>query len=393
MSASPQETAAAARPRRGDELDLEVEDLVYGGRGIARRDGFVVFVRGGLPGDRVKAVVTKSKRGYAEAEATEIVRASPDRIPASCDHGGEPCPGAPWQELPYELQLDHKQRQVTDALERIGGFAGFTPEPIEPAVERWRYRNKFEYSFGERDGELVLGFHARGRWDLVVDAEDCLLASERGNAARNEIRHWARVEGIPAYDRRAQEGVLRNLVIREGRRTGQLQTRLVTSAAAISRPPVDLHTVIDGPSGSTDGPTGVLGSERLTEELCGLNFEISHPAFFQTNTEMAERLYAIAAEFAGLTGRERVYDLFCGIGTIGLSLAGAAGEVWGIEQVSAAVADAEANAERNEIDERPVPRRRRPPRDPARWSRRPASPTSSSSTRRARASPTRSCAA
>ena len=349
MSASPTETAAA-RPRRGEELELEVEDLVYGGRGIARREGFVVFVRGALPGDRVRARVSKSKRHFAEADATEILRASPDRIPARCDHGGEPCPGAPWQELPYELQLEHKQRQVADALERIGGLTGFRPEPIEPAVERWRYRNKFEYSFGERDGELVLGFHARGRWDLVVDAEDCLLASEANNAERNRIRHWARVEGIPPYDRRAQEGVLRNLVIREGRRTRELQTRLVTSPAAFARPPVDLHTVIEGPAGSTDGPTGVLGSERLTEELCGLTFEISHPAFFQTNTEMAERLYAIAAELAGLTGRERVYDLFCGIGTVGLSIARDAGEVWGVESVSAAVADAERNAERNGIE-------------------------------------------
>jgi 23S rRNA (uracil1939-C5)-methyltransferase len=349
VSAPQTETAAAARPRRGDELDLEVEDLVYGGRGIARRDGFVVFVRGALPGDRVRASVTKSKRHFAEADAVEILRASPDRIPARCDHGGEPCPGAPWQELPYELQLEHKQRQVADALTRIGGI-DIAPEPIEPAAERWRYRNKFEYSFGERDGEVVLGFHARGRWDVVVDAEDCLLASEQNNAERNRIRHWARVEGIPPYDRRLQEGVLRNLVVREGRRTGQLQTRLVTSAAEIARPPVDLHTMIDGPSGGTDGPTGVLGEERLTEELCGLTFEISHPAFFQTNTEMAEVLYGIAAEFAGLTGRERVYDLFCGIGTIGLSLAGSAGEVWGIEQVRSAIADAEANAERNGIE-------------------------------------------
>jgi 23S rRNA (uracil1939-C5)-methyltransferase len=351
VSAPPTDTAAKpARPRRGEELDLEVDDLVYGGRGIARRDGFVVFVRGALPGDRARARVTKSKRHFAEAEAVEILRPSPDRIPARCDHGGEPCPGAPWQELPYELQLDHKQRQVTDALQRIGGFDGFVPEPIEPAVEPWRYRNKFEYSFGERDGEVVLGFHARGRWDVVVDAEDCLLASEEGNAARNRLRHWARVEGIPAYDRRTHEGVLRNLVVREGRRTGQLQTRLVTSPASFARPPVDLHTVIDGPGGSTDGPTGVLGAERLTEELCGLRFEISHRAFFQTNTEMAERLYGIAAEYAGLTGRERVYDLFCGIGTIALVLAGRAGEVWGVEVVPEAIADAEANAERNGIE-------------------------------------------
>ena len=140
--------------------------------------------------------------------------------------------------------------------------------------------------------------------------------------------------------------MLRNLVVREGRRTGQIQTRLVTSRGEIPRPPVDLHTVIEGPAGGTDGPTGVLGAEHLHEELCGPRFRVSHAAFLQTNTEMAERLYAIAGEFAGLTGRERLFDLFCGIGTIGLALAARAGEVWGLEGIAEAVADAEHNAPR-----------------------------------------------
>ena len=126
-------------------------------------------------------------------------------------------------------------------------------------------------------------------------------------------------------------------MIREGRRTGQLQSRLVTSPAEIPRPPVDLHTIVEGPGGGTDGPTGALGAEYLEEELCGLRFRISHRAFFQTNTEMAERLYGIAAEMAGLTGTERVFDLFCGIGTLGLTLASRAGEVWGIEIVPEAI--------------------------------------------------------
>ena len=177
-----------------------------------------------------------------------------------------------------------------------------------------------------------------------------MLASERGNAARNEVREWARFESIAPYDRRGKEGVLRNLVVREGRRTGQIQTRLVTSPAHFPKPPVDLHTAIEGPSGGTDGPTGVLGEERLREELCGLKLEMSHGAFFQTNTEMAERLYGVVAELAGLSGRERVFDLYCGIGTIGLTMAGRAGEVWGLEIVPEAIADAEANAERNGID-------------------------------------------
>jgi 23S rRNA (uracil1939-C5)-methyltransferase len=340
----------AARRHRGEQLEVEIESLAFGGRGVARADGMVVFVAGALPGDRVRAEITKAKRRFAEARTVELLSPGADRIPDSCEHGGEPCPGAPLQGLPYERQLAYKEEQVGDALRRIGGLDDFELEPIVPALEQWRYRNKLEYSFGEDDdGEATLGFHARGRWDLIVDVEDCMLASERGNAARNEVRDWARLESVPAYDSSARQGVLRNLAVREGRRTGQIQTRLVTTTSRFPRPPVDLHTMIDGDSGSSEGPTGALGEERLREELCGLKLEMSHSAFFQTNTEMAERLYAVAAEFAGLSGSERVFDLFCGIGTIGLTMAAQAGEVWGLEIVPEAIADAERNAKRNGI--------------------------------------------
>jgi 23S rRNA (uracil1939-C5)-methyltransferase len=340
----------AARRHRGEQLELEIESLAFGGRGVARADGMVVFVAGALPGDRVRAEITKAKKRFAEARTVELLRPGADRIADACVHEGEPCPGAPWQGLDYERQLGQKRDQVDEALRRIGDLDGFELEPIEPALERWRYRNKLEYSFGEQDGEPTLGFHARGRWDLVVDVDDCKLASERGNAARNAVRDWARLESVQAYDPKAREGVLRNLVVREGWRTGQIQTRLVTSAARFPKPPVDLHTAIEGDAGGTDGPTGVLGEERLQEELSGLQLEMSHGAFFQTNTEMAERLYAIAAEYAGLSGSERVFDLYCGIGTIGLTMAKRAGEVWGLEIVAEAIADAERNAERNKIE-------------------------------------------
>ncbi len=341
---------AARAPRRGEQIELEVDSLAFGGRGVARADGFVVFVAGALPGDRVRAEVTKGKKRFAEARTVELLRASPDRLPDRCIHSGEPCPGAPWQGLPYEKQLRYKQEQVAEALGRIGALEGFETDEIVPAVEQWRYRNKLEYSFGEEGDELTLGFHARGRWDLIVDVDDCHLASEQGTEARNAVREWARAEAVPAWDARARRGVLRNLAVREGRRTGQVQTRLVTTEARFPRPPVDLHTMVEDDAGSTDGPTGVLGEERLREELCGLELEMSHGAFFQTNTEMAERLYAVAGEFAALSGSERVFDLFCGIGTIGLTMARQAGEVWGLEIVPEAIADAERNARANGIE-------------------------------------------
>jgi 23S rRNA (uracil1939-C5)-methyltransferase len=343
------EKPAARGPRRGEQLEVEVDSLAFGGRGVARADGFVVFVAGALPGDRVRVEVTKGKKRFAEARVVELLQAGADRIPDRCTHGGEPCPGAPWQGLPYERQLQIKSEQVGEALRRIGSLEGFELEEIVGAEQQWRYRNKLEYSFGAGADQLALGFHARGRWDLIVDVEDCQLASEAGNSARNAVRDWARLESIAAYDSGSRKGVLRNLVVREGRRTGQIQTRLVTSPARFSRPPVDLHTVIEGDSSGTDGPTGVLGEERLREQLCGLELEMSHGAFFQTNTEMAERLYAVAAEFAGLSGKEKVFDLFCGIGTIGLTMAAQAGEVWGLEIVPEAIEDAERNAKRNEV--------------------------------------------
>ncbi len=339
-----------AKPRPGTELELEIDSLAQGGRGVARSNGYVVFVSGALPGDRVRVRLTKTKKSFAEGKAVELLRASSERIADTCVHDGEPCPGAPWQGMSYERQLAEKSEQAADALRRIGHLEGFDFAPIEAAIEPWRYRNKLEYSFGEHEGDPTLGFHRRGSWSETVDVDDCKLASEANNAARNAVRQWARDEGISTYDRRSQTGILRNLVVREGRRTGQIQTRLVTSPEQIPRPPVDLHTVIEGSAGATDGPTGVLGAEHLTERLCGLAFRVSHTAFMQTNTEMAERLYAIVADAAGLTGAERVFDLFCGIGTIGLALADQAGEVWGLESIEDAVADAEQNAALNGIE-------------------------------------------
>ena len=342
-------TERRPRPRQGQELELEIDSLAQGGRGVARANGYVVFVAGALPGDRVRVRLQKSKRAYAEGSVVELLRPGADRIPDRCLHDSEPCPGAPWQGLPYERQLTEKHAQVADALTRLGGVEGFALEPIEPAIDQWRYRNKLEYSFGERDGEPTLGFHRRGSWHEVVGIDDCLLASEANNRARNEVRDWARRESLTAYDRRARDGALRNLVVREGRRTGQVQTRLVTSAVEIPRPPVDLHTIVEGSGSGTDGPTGALGDAYLEERVGDLQLQVAPRAFLQTNTEMAEHLYGIAADFAALTGSERLFDFYCGIGTIGLALASRAGEVWGLESVPEAVEDAEENARRNQI--------------------------------------------
>jgi 23S rRNA (uracil1939-C5)-methyltransferase len=344
------------KPAIGAELELRIDSLAYGGAGVARLDGYVVFVDGGLPGDQVRARVYKSKRAYAQARTLDVLLPSADRVAAQAPH-----PGAPWQELAYARQLEVKEAQVEEALRRIGGLDGFTLEPIVPAAAQWRYRNKLEYSFGtDTDGGLVCGFHAPGRWDRIVPIDDCLFASVPANAARQRIVAWCRAEGLAAYDRRSGEGLLRNLVVREGRRTGQLQVRLVTGLGELDRAGLVraagagavLWTQTDAVGETTEGGQTELlaGAERLEEDLSGLRLLISPEAFFQTNTEMAERLYALAVEYAQLGGFERVYDLYCGIGTIGLIMAPRAAEVWGLERSEQAVADAIRNAEANEID-------------------------------------------
>jgi 23S rRNA (uracil1939-C5)-methyltransferase len=350
-------SARPKRPERGAELELTVDALAYGGSGVARReDGYVVFVYGGVPGDRVRARITRPKRHYAEAITVDVLEPGPERIPPLANH-----PGVPWQVLSYERQLEVKSQQVDDALRRIGKLDRYELEPIVPAVETWRYRNKLEYSFGtDEQGGLVFGFHAAGHWERIIPIDDCLIASERSNRAREQILAWCRAQGLSAYDRRTHTGLLRNAVVREGRRTGQLQVRLVTMPGELDvaslAEAVDcdglLWTRFEGVGETTaEGETElVAGSDYIEEELCGLTFRISPHAFFQTNTEMAERLYAVVGEYAALEGYERVYDLYCGIGTIGLTLAPRAAELWGLEVVEPAIADAIANARVNEVD-------------------------------------------
>jgi 23S rRNA (uracil1939-C5)-methyltransferase len=344
------------------ELDLTIDSLAYGGNGVARANGFVVFVRRGLPGDRVRARVTNVKRNHAEAVAVEVLEAGAPRVDAPCEHYPE-CGGCRFQDLAYEAQAEWKERQVTDALRRIGRIDEPPAEPILPAVERFHYRNKLEYSFTKTPEGPALGFHRAGRWDDVLEVEWCWLTTDLGNAIRDTVRDWAREERLEPYDQEAQTVYLRHLVVREGRNTGQALVQLVTAPGErfererlveVLRafPEVrSIHWAVnDSPAEVTNLPTKLLwGEEAIEEELCGLRFRVRPGAFLQTNTTMAERLYELAREFAGLTGAETVYDLYCGIGTIGLSMAGNAVTVWGVEVSEESVACALENADLNGI--------------------------------------------
>ena len=353
----------AAPIRPGEEVELRIDSLAYGGNGVARLDGFVVFVRGGLPGDLVRARATKVKRGFAEATRTALVEPGPDRVPAPCRHFGV-CGGCRFQDYAYDRQLASKEAQVRDALERLGRFPEPPLDPIVPAVQEYGYRNKLEYSFSSGEDGLVLGFHRAGRWDEVIDVEECLLTTDVGNAIREAVKRWARDEGLEPYDQETGTGYLRHLVVREGRNTGQVLVVLVTAPGErfdadflvetlTAFPEVrSIHWAVnDRPAEVTNLPTRVLwGEEGIEEELCGLRFRIRPNAFLQTNTAMAEVLYGLAREAAGLTGGETVYDLYCGTGTIGLALAADAGSVWGVEISEESVACAIENARVNGVD-------------------------------------------
>jgi 23S rRNA (uracil1939-C5)-methyltransferase len=351
----------AAPLRKDQELELTIDSLAYGGSGVARLNGFVVFVRRGLPGDRVLARVTKVKRSHAEATALAVVEAGAPRVEAPCAHFPA-CGGCRFQDLAYEAQLDAKATQVADALERIGKLSDFELEPAVPAESLFHYRNKLEYSFTNTPAGAGLGFHKAGRWDEVLDIERCWLTTELGNAIRNEVRAWANTEGLVPFDQETQEGYLRHLVVREGRNTEQVLVLLVTAPGALPQesfvasvqrfPQVrSVHWAVnDSPAEVTNLPTKLLwGEDAIEEQILGLRFRIRPNAFLQTNTAMCERLYGLAVDYARLTGEETVYDLYCGAGTIGLSMARAALTVWGIEASEESVACAVENAELNGI--------------------------------------------
>jgi 23S rRNA (uracil1939-C5)-methyltransferase len=358
----------AAPVQRGEEVELSVDSLAYGergtaGAGVARLGGFVVFVRRGLPGDTVRARVTKVQRRHAEAEAIEVVDAGPQRVDAPCEHFPA-CGGCRFQDLAYDAQVAAKEAWVTQSLRRLAGIEEPRVEPIVAAESPFHYRNKMEYSFAPGpDGTVELGLHRAGRWDEVLPIERCWLTTDLGNGIRNAIRDWAREERLEAYDQAENTGYLRHLVIREGVNTGEALVLLVTHKrerfdrerlieVLTQFPQVrSIHWAInDTPAEITNLPTELLwGGEAIEEQIGDLRFRVRPNAFLQTNTRMAERLYELARAEAALTGNETVFDLYCGIGTIGLSLARDALTVWGIEISEESVACAIENAELNSI--------------------------------------------
>lgn len=352
------------RPLKSEEIEVSIDSLAFGGRGVTRVDGFVIFVEGAVPGDTVRAVVTRSKPSYAEARTLEVLNPSAARIEPACRHYGI-CGGCSWQTLSYGEQLKYKERQVSECLAHIGGLDGITAEPPLAAAPLWRYRNKVEYTFAPGGDGLELGFHMPGQWQRVVDIKDCLLHSELTNRIRNRVRELAREAGATVYDRQSGSGFWRHLVLREGINTGEVLVNVVTGPGEFPGPSrfaeqltgefpeiaALVWSVNDTRAAVATGfPFTVLaGRDHIFEEICGLRLKVSPSSFLQTNTHMAEGLYGKAREFAAPGGGEDVFDLYSGIGAIALLLARSCRQVLGIEISRGAAALARENAALNSI--------------------------------------------
>lgn len=359
---SKQETAQ--RPvRPGQEITVTVHGLGSSGEGVARYEGLTIFVPGGAPGDRLLARVQEVKKNYARAALVRVEEPSPDRVAPPCPVVGE-CGGCQLQHIAYAAQLRLKRQQVADALERLGKLSGVTVHPTLGMADPWHYRNKAQFPVGWRAGRVIAGFFAPGT-HRVVDIDQCQIQHPLGNRIMAEVKALAERYGVRIYDERTHTGVLRHVLARVGRGTGEAMAVLVTNGPdfphgreiareLMARIPGLVSVVQNINPARTNVVLGresrvLAGKEHITDYIGDLEFKISPVSFFQVNPAQTEVLYGKALEYAGLTGTETVIDLYCGIGTISLFLARRCREVIGIEWVEEAVADARQNAALNGI--------------------------------------------
>jgi len=357
--------------------NIEVTDYAAEGKSLVRHDGKVIFVSGAIPGDIVNIQIVKSKKDWAEGRATKIVEPASNRLVPFCKHFGV-CGGCKWQMLPYEKQLEYKQQEAEQNLKRIGKIDIPEIMPIIGSEKTTQYRNKLEFTFSNKryltndeiDSEIsispqnALGYHAPRIFDKIIDIQECFLLDDVNNQIRNTIRDYAKSTELEFYNIRDHTGWLRNIIIRFST-TGELmvniclnhedetQTKEMLDYLLIKVPSITtlLYTINPKWNDTIYDLTPVVyyGKGYIMEKLGALNFMISPKSFFQTNTQQAEKLYSVTKDFAGLTGQEIVYDLYCGTGSIGLFVSEGAKKIIGVEVIEDAIEDAKKNAAINNI--------------------------------------------
>jgi len=364
--------------KKGSTIELDIEKVVYGGKGLAHLNKMAIFVDRAVPGDRVAAKVVRVKKDYAEARIVEVIEASPYRTSAPCPYG-EYCGGCTWQCIEYEKQLEYKQGLIIELLTHIAKVNDLKVNNIFPSHKIFGYRNKMEFSFsdkrwllpherrqGRNERGFALGLHIPGAFDKIIDIEGCLLQEEKGNEVLRAVKGFVKNCRIPVYGLRSHQGVWRYLVLRHSHYFDEWMVNIVTgeqceapvrALASMLQDRFSKIVSIVNNINTRKGGTAVgewkrtlVGDGNIRDKIGEYTFEISAHSFFQTNTPLSQTLYRSVKDYASLTGKEVVLDLYCGIGTVSVFLASQSSRILGVDISDNAIADAKRNCKINLID-------------------------------------------
>lgn len=353
---------------KNDEFELEIDDIGTEGEGIAHIDGYALFIKDAIPGDVVRTKVIKAKKNYGYGRLIEIVKPSKDRVEPVCPVARQ-CGGCQIQHLSYEAQLAYKENKIKNCLVRLGKFPkeqiDEIMEPLMGMEEPYHYRNKAQFPVGRnKDGELVTGFYA-SRTHSIIPATNCAIQDKRNEEILNTVLVFMKEFGIEPYDEVTHTGLVRHILTRVGYHTGEIMVCLVLNGKSLPHQDVFVERLakIDGMKSISINvnreKTNVIlgnkvktlwGADYIVDSIGTIKYQISPLSFYQVNPVQTQKLYQTALDYAGLTGNEIVWDLYCGIGTISLFLAKQAKMVYGVEIVPEAIADANRNKEFNQIE-------------------------------------------
>ena len=350
--------------KKNDLVTVKIEDMGHDGEGIGKAEGYTLFIKDTVIGDVVEAKIMKMKKNYGYARLVRVLEASKDRTEPKCSVA-RACGGCQLQFLTYEKQLEFKKNKVVGNLERIGGFSDISVEKVMGMENPWRYRNKAQFPVGkDKEGNLITGFYA-GRTHSIIPNTNCYLGVEVNEEILNAVLDYMRENHVEPYDEVTGKGLVRHILIRYGFKTKEIMVciiingRKIPNAAGLVEKLKDISGMTSITLNVNTKRNNVIlgneilslwGKEYITDYIGEVKYQISPLSFYQVNPVQTEKLYGTALEYAGLTGKEIVWDLYCGIGTISLFLAQKAQKVYGVEIVPAAIEDARKNAELNGID-------------------------------------------